>query len=410
MRLPALPSFRALKSFNYRLWAAGAVVSNIGTWMQRTAQGWLVLTQLTHHDASALGLTMALQFAPPLLFLPLTGYVADHFNQRRLIMLTQACMGCLALTLGILTVTGFVSLWLVYLFAFLFGTASAFDAPTRQTFVSELAGDRDLSNAVALNSLSFNGARMVGPAVAGLVISAAGTGWAFIINGLSFGAVLCSLLFLRKAELTPNARAHRARGGFTEGFRYVWGRPDLRAIMCMLFVIGTFGMNFQLYIPAMATGAFHVNAEGFGLLSSFMAIGTILGAFAAAARIAPRFMNLLSSSMVFAIGCLFSAIAPGYWYFAAALVLTGIASMTFNNTTNSLAQLSTTPSLRGRVMAIRMAIAMGGTPIGAPMVGWITDQFGPRWGMSIGAMAGTVATIIALHAITRRHHEVLGGG
>jgi MFS family permease len=182
--------FRSLRIFNYRVWAAGALISNIGTWMQRTAQDWLVLTQLTHHNASAVGIVMALQFGPQMLLLPWTGFAADYFNQRKMLMFTQATMGALAIVLGIMTVAGVVQLWHVYVFAFLFGCVSAFDAPVRQTFVAELVGDADLSNAVALNSTSFNAARMVGPAIAGLTIASVGTGWAFIVNGISFIADL----------------------------------------------------------------------------------------------------------------------------------------------------------------------------------------------------------------------------
>ncbi|MEN3754535.1 MFS transporter [Mangrovibacter sp. SLW1] len=195
--------FRSFRNTNYRIWACGAFVSNIGTWVQRVAQDWIVLTQLTNHNASAVGVVMALQFAPPLLFLPWTGFAADYFNQRKLLLTTQAIMGILALGLGVLTITGLVQLWHVYVFAFLFGTANAFDAPARQTFVAELVGDNDLPNAVALNSTSFNSARMIGPAVSGLVIAAVGTGWAFALNGLSFIAVLISLLFLQADKLYP---------------------------------------------------------------------------------------------------------------------------------------------------------------------------------------------------------------
>lgn len=258
-------TFRSLRNYNYRVWAAGALVSNTGTWMQRAAQDWLVLTELTRHNASAVGVVMALQFGPQLLLMPWTGFAADHFNQRRLLVATQATMGVLALVLGLLTVTGKVALWHVYVFAFLFGCAAAFDAPVRQTFVAELVGDGELSNAIALNSTSFNAARMVGPAVAGIVIASIGTGWAFLLNAASFMAVLCSLAMLRSSELRPNARAHRAPGGMTEGFRYVWARSDLRAIMIMLFLIGTFGLNFPIFISTMAVSVFHTDARGFGL-------------------------------------------------------------------------------------------------------------------------------------------------
>jgi MFS family permease len=267
--------FRSLRSFNYRVWAAGALVSNIGTWMQRAAQDWLVLTQLTQHSASAVGIVMALQFGPQLLLMPWSGFAADHFNRRRLLMATQATMGALALILGLLTVTGLVQLWHVYVFAFLFGSSAALDAPVRQTFVAELVGDVDLSNAIALNSTSFNAARMIGPAVAGLVIASVGTGWAFLFNGASFIAVLTSLSLLRTSELRPNARAHRMKGSVMQGFHYVWSRSDLRATLIMLFLIGTFGLNFPIFISTMAVGVFHTDARGFGLLSSMMAIGTI---------------------------------------------------------------------------------------------------------------------------------------
>ena len=268
---------------NYRVWAAGALVSNIGTWMQRIAQDWLVLTQLTHHDASALGIVMGLQFAPQLLFLPWTGFAADHFNQRKLLKFTQAAMGVLALALGVLTVMGVVRLWHVYVFAFVFGSAAALDAPVRQTFVTELVGDQDLPSAVSLNSTSFNAARMVGPAAAGFLIAGIGTGWAFLVNGISFAAVLVSMSLFRTDELRTKERASRTARGFTAGLHYVWSRADLRGILIMLFLIGTFGLNFPIFISTMAVKVFHTDARGFGLLSSAMAVGTISGALLAGA-------------------------------------------------------------------------------------------------------------------------------
>lgn len=396
--------FRSLRNFNYRIWAAGALVSNVGTWMQRTAQDWLVLTQLTHHDASAVGTVMALQFGPQLLLLPWTGFAADHFNQRKLLMATQATMGVFAAVLGLLTVTGAVELWHVYLFSFLSGCASAFDAPVRQTFVGELVGDAELPNAVALNSTSFNAARMIGPAVAGLVIASVGTGWAFLINGASFIAVLASLLLLRVSGLHVNARARRTKGSLTEGLRYVWSRSDLKAILIMLFLIGTFGLNFPIFISTMAVSVFHTDARGYGLLSSIMAIGTVSGALLAAGRDRPRFMSLLIGAAIFGLGCTLAAIAPNYWLFASALVVIGVAALTFTNATNSLMQLTTERAMRGRVMALRVAIALGGTPIGAPIVGWVADHYGARWSLGVGALSGLAAAIVAMYAMTRQMH------
>jgi MFS family permease len=383
------------------LWTAGGLVSNIGTWMQRVAQDWIVLTQLTHHDATAVGIVTGLQFAPQLLLLPWSGLAADRFNQRKLLMLTQASMGVLATALGILTISGYVRLWHVYVFAFVFGAAAALDAPVRQTFVGELVGDERLPNAVALNSTSFFVGQMIGPAVAGLVIAKTGTGWAFLLNGLSFGAVLLSMYLLRVQELRTNARASRRPGGFFEGLSYVWARPDLRSILVMLFLIGTFAMNFPIFVSTMAVNVFHADARGFGLLSSIMAIGTMSGALLAAGRDKPKFGTLILGSGVLGIGCLLAAFSPGYWWFAAALVVIGVAALTFTNGTNSMMQLSTKPTMRGRMMAIRVGVGLGGAAIGAPFVGWVANHFGPRWPLGIGAVSAFLAALVAALMMAR---------
>jgi len=407
MKNPASETFRSLRSFNFRLWTAGALVSNVGTWMQRVAQDWLVLTQLTHHDASALGIVIGLQFAPLLLLLPWTGLAADRFNQRKLLMFTQAAMGVLALILGVLTLAGVIRLWHVYLLSFLSGCAAALDAPVRQTFVAEMVGDEDLSNAVALNSTSFTAAQMIGAAVAGLVISGVGMAWAFLLNGLSFAAVLISMSFFRLPELRRSARAHRTASGFLEGLRYVWRRRDLRAILVMLFLIGTFGMNFPIFIATMAVNIFHSDARAFGLLSSLMAVGTVSGALFAASRRRQTLSSLMAAAFVFGLGCTLGGLAPGYWWFAAALMIMGAAGMTLGNGTNSIMQLSTEPAMRGRVMALRVAIALGGTPIGAPITGWVANHFGPRWSLGIGAGAGFTAALVAVYVLARRKEPML---
>ena len=407
MKKPLRGTFRSLRSFNFRLWTVGALVSNVGTWMQRVAQDWLVLTQLTHHDASALGIVMGLQFAPQLLFLPWTGSAADRLNQRKLLMLTQVTMGTLALVLGVLTVTGVVRLWHVYVFAFLSGSAAALDAPVRQTFVAEMVGDADLPNAVALNSMSFNAAQMIGPAVAGLLIAKVGIGWAFLLNGLSFAAILISMSFFRPSELRISARANRTASGFLEGLRYVWSKPDLRAILVMLFLIGTFGLNFPIFISTMAVNVFHSDARAFGLLSSMMAVGSLCGALFAAGRTKPGLASLSMGAGVFGLGCTLAAFAPGYWWFSAALAVSGAAALTLTNGTNSIMQLSTEPSMRGRVMALRVGIALGGTPIGAPIIGWVANHFGPRCALSIGAGAGITAALVAAHVFAYRKEPLV---
>ena len=404
MRNPGAGLFRSLRNHNYRLWAAGALVSNTGTGMQRTAQDWLVLTQLTHHSASAVGLVMALQFGPQLLLLPWTGSAADRFSQRHLLLATQAAMGVLGLGLGALTVSGAVALWHVYAFAFLSGCAAAFDAPVRQTFVAALVGDEDLPNAVALNASLFTAAQMVGPAAAGLTIAAIGTGWAFVLDGVSFGAVLASLSLLRVGELRHTAKARRAGGSFVDGLRYVRGRPDLMTILLMLFLIGTFGMNFPIFTSTMAVRVFHADAQGFGLLSSIMAVGALAGSLVAAARRRIGFGTLLGGAGVFGLGCALAALAPGYWPFAAAMALTGAAVLTFANATNGLMQLTTEPSMRGRIMALRIGIALGCTPVGAPFVGWVADACGPRWALGVGAGSGFAAAVAAAVFLIRSSH------
>ena len=386
--------FRSLRGHNYRVWAAGALISNIGTWMQRTAQDWLVLTELTRHNATAVGVVMALQFGPQVLLLPLTGYAADHLDRRRLLMTTQAMMGVLALGLGLLTVTGAVRLWQVDVFAFLLGCASAFDGPARQTFVSELVAEGDLTNAVGLNSTSFNAARLVGPAVAGMMIAGIGTGWVFVVNALSFAGVLGSLSLLRQGELHRGERARKAKGSLAEGFRYIAGRPDLRAVMLMIFLIGTFGLNFPIFISTMSVTVFHAGAGQYGLLTSVMAVGSVAGALLTARRDKPNVAVLLAGSAIFGAGLLLAALMPGALLFGLALVVVGVSAQTITTGAVSLVQLSSEPAVRGRVMAILLAIALGGTPLGAPAVGWVADTFGPRWALGIGAAAGFGAAAV----------------
>ncbi|GAA1448001.1 MFS transporter [Leifsonia poae] len=388
--------FRSLSGVNYRIWAGGAIVSNVGTWMQRTAQDWIVLTQLTHNNAAAVGFVMALQFGPQLLLLPVTGWAADRLDRRKLLMATQGAMGALGLGLGILTVSGAVQLWHVYVFAALLGCVAAFDAPARQTFVSELVAGPNLSNAVALNSASFNTARLIGPAVAGLLTAVVGAGWVFLINAATFGAVLLSLKFLKVDKLYRSERASKKRGGLIEGFRYVRRRPDIMVILVMVFLIGTFGLNFPIFISTMSVSVFHKGAGEFGLLSSIMAIGSVVGALLSARRERPRVSLLFAGAAFFGFGCAIAAVMPEYWLFALALIIIGVSSQTLMTTANGTVQMTTDPQLRGRVMAIYMAIFMGGTPIGAPIVGWVADTFGARWALGVGAASGFAAALVGV--------------
>lgn len=390
-----MSTFRSLQAYNYRLWAAGALVSNIGTWMQRTAQDWVVLTELTQHDATAVGIVMGLQFGPQFLLLPLTGWAADRFDRRKLVAVTQATMGLLALALGLLTLSGQAKLWHVEVFAFLLGCASAFDAPARQVFVSQLVGEDHLANAVALNSTSFNAARMIGPAVAGVLIASIGTGPVFLLNAASFAAVLAALALLRREELHPSHVTAR-RSGLTDGVRHVWGRPELRAVLLMFFLIGTFGINFPIYIATMAVSVFHVGAGEFGLLSSAMAVGSVSGALLSARREKPRLSLLLGAALAFGVTLSIAAAMPTYRAFAVALFFVGLATQTFTTTAHSAAQLWAEPALRGRVIALVLAVSAGGTPLGAPLVGLVADTLGARWSLLAGAASGLLAAAVGL--------------
>ena len=393
--------FHSLRSYNYRLWAAGALVSNVGTWMQRIGQDWLVLTVLTDHSATAVGWVMALQFGPPLLLLPLTGYVADHWDRRKLLLATQAASGLLALGLGVLTLSGAVQLWHVYGFALMLGCVTAFDAPVRQAFVSDLVADHDLANAVALNSASFNAARMIGPAVAGLLIAAVGEGWLFVVNAGSYAAVLVSLSFLRVRELHAEAPPEHTRGSLLAGFGYVARRPDLVAVMLMLALIGTFGFNFSIFVSTMSVTVFDGDASQYGLLTSAMAVGTMCGALLSARRPEPGMVLMAVSAAAFGVSVALAAVMPGPVSFAVVLFFVGLAALTFMTGSNSMMQLTTERAMRGRVLALRVAVVMGGTPLGAPLVGWVADRFGARWAMGVGALAGLAAAAVAVGYLVR---------
>lgn len=397
-------TFRSLRRFNYRLYAGGALVSNVGTWMQRIAQDWLVLTQLTDHNATAMGIVMSLQFGPQIFLMPVTGWAADTFDRRKLLMVTQAAMGLLALGLGALCLQGQVRLEHVYFFALMLGCVAAFDAPARQAFVSELVGEDDLSNAVALNSSSFNAGRLIGPAVAGLLIPVLSTGGVFLLNAVSFAGVLTALSCLRVPELLAPVRGPRGR--LLDGFRYVWTRPDLKAMLLMMFLVSTFGLNFSIFISKMAVDVFHVGADQFGLLSSMMAIGSISGALLSASRARPRADLLWAGAGMFGLGCALAAVMPAYFLFALALMLIGVSAQTFTTTVNGCVQMGTEPAMRGRVMAILMATAWGGTPIGAPLVGWVADHLGARWALGVGAAAGLVAAWVGFRLIARGRASV----
>lgn len=396
--------FSALKVFNYRLWVTGALVSNIGTWMQRVAQDWLVLTVLTNNSGTAAGITTGLQFLPILFLGPFAGLIGDRVNKRKLLLVTQTAMGLCAAILGVLVITDVVQLWHVYVLALLLGVASAFDAPSRQAFVSEVVSKDDVPNAVALNSASFNLARLAGPGVAGLVIAAFGTGPAFLINAASFVAVIFSIWRMRVSELHASKRVPRAKGQIREGFAYIRSRPDLMMIMALVFIVSTFGMNFQITNALMATTIFNLGPGEYGLLGSIMAIGTLAASLMAARRKTVRMLYIVGGAFGFGIAVAIAAFMPNYWLYALMLIPVGIMALTFMNACNTTVQLTTESRMRGRVLAVYMAVLQGGTPIGAPLVGWIATEFGARWSLGVGAIAAVIAAIGALIAMNRRNH------
>jgi MFS family permease len=394
------PTFRAFKVRNFRLYASGAIISNIGTWMQRVAQDWLVL-ELTH-SGTALGIVTGLQFLPALLISPYAGLIADRFAKRRVLTMTQLAMGTVALVLGTLTVTGVVEAWQVYVLAFVFGLGTAFDAPTRQSFVVEMVGKDELSNAVGLNSASFNAARLIGPALAGLLIHWIGTGPVIILNGISYAAVILSLYLMRPDELHSPKLAGREKGMIRDGMRYLWRRPDLMMVLTAVFFAGTFGLNFQMTAALMATQAFHKGAGEYGILGSILAIGSLAGALLAARRVRTRARLVIGAGLAFGVMVLISGLMPTYLSYALVLPLVGFTALTMLTSANATMQLGIEPTMRGRVMALYMTVLMGGTPIGSPFIGWVGQTFGARWSLIVGGALTVLGTLGSVLYFSRR--------
>jgi MFS family permease len=389
-----LSTFDSLRIRNFRLFFIAQVVSVTGTWMQSIAQMWLVL-HLTGSGV-ALGVTAALQFLPMLVLGTFGGLMADRLDKRRVLMVTQSAAGLTALVLAALTLGGLVQLWMVYALAFALGLVNVFDNPARQSFVTELVGPERVTNAVGLNSSVFTGARVIGPAIAGVLITLVGTGYCFLYNGLSYFPVVVALLMMRTAELKRTAPAPRARGQIREGIRYAWERPELRFPLLLMLVIGLLAFNFSVLMPLMARYAFNSGAGTFGVLMSFMGIGAFAGALFSANRALPSHRLLALAGALFGVFILGAAIAPNLWVELAVLVPLGGAMTTFQATANSLLQLNSEPRFRGRVMALYVIVFIGSTPIGAPLVGWVAQNFGPRSGLALGGFAALLASLVIL--------------
>jgi MFS family permease len=386
-------TFSSLAVRNYRLFFYGQLVSLVGTWMQTVAQAWLVL-RLSHNDGFALGLLAAAQFLPLLVLSPWAGLIADRFDKRRVLIATQTAMGILAAILAVLTLAGVVSLWMVFVLAMLLGLANAFDVPTRQAFVSEMVGPESLANAVGLNSSIFNAARIVGPAVGAVLIKLFDVGPCFAINAVSFAAVIAGLMMMRPEELQRKEPALRARGQIREGLRYAWHVPVLRSTLFLVGVVGTLTFNFVVILPLLARQDFHGDAGTYGLLTAIMGVGSLVGALITAARSRPTTLVLLASCGLCGIAVLGAAAAPTLVTEIPALLLAGATSITFIATANTTLQLASAPKMRGRVMAIYVVFFLGSTPIGGPLVGWISGAYGARAGLAVGGVAAVVAAVL----------------
>ena len=398
-------TFASLKFFNYRLWFAGALVANVGTWMQRIAQDWLVLTVLSDDSGLAIGIVTGLQFVPMLLLSPYAGLLADRLPRRKLLIATQSALGVLAAALGVLVLSGHAELWHVYIFALLLGIVTALDNPVRQTFVAEMVPPASLPNAVGLNSASFNAARLIGPGVSGLLIAAVGPGWAFIINALSFAATILSLTLMRKDELHELPHTSRGKGQIREGLAYVRGRSDIVTILVVVGVVGALGLNFQMTSAVMVREVFDRQAGEYGVLGSIMAIGSLGGALLAARRKRPRVRLVLAAAFAFGVSSGLMALMPSYELYALMTIPVGFSSLTMMTAANATVQMSTDPVFRGRVMSLYMMVFLGTTPIGAPIVGWIAETFGARWSVGIGSISAILVAVAAA-VWAKRHWEV----
>jgi MFS family permease len=404
LRVAAGLPFRSLRVPNYRRFFLGQVVSLTGTWMQSVGQAWLVL-KLTG-SGFALGLTVALQFLPMLLAGPWGGVVADRFDKRRLLVMTQSAAGSLALVLGVLTVTGAVRLWMVYVLALLLGLVNLIDMPARQSFVVELVGLEDVANAVSLNSVLVNGTRVAGPALAGVLIATVGTGLCFLLNAASYVAVVIALATMDRGTLRSAPPVARRKGQLREGFRYVWSNRELRNPLLVMAVIGTLTYNFSVVLPLMARFTFHAGAGAYGALFALMGAGAVLGGLVVAARSRATERLLAASALSFGAMVALAAVAPSLRWELAAMVPVGAASTAFIATANSILQLGASPEMRGRVLALFGVVFVGSTPVGGPLVGWIAEQFGPRASLGVGAvaalLAGSVAAVVLVRARRRQ--------
>jgi len=392
-------TFASLRSYNYRLYFSGQTVSASGTWMQTIAQSWLVLK--LSGSGTALGLVTACQFLPVLLLSPYAGVMVDRLEKRRLLYLTQGLLGLLALLLGLLTATETIRLWMMYLLALGMGTVNAFDVPARQTFVYEMVGPDALANAVTLNSVVMNGARVVGPAIAGVLITTIGLAPCFLVNGLSFLACIAALARMRPGELARSEPSSREPGQLVQGLRYVWAEPALRTPLLLMAAIGTLAYEFQVSLPLVAKFSFGGGADAYAAMTSAMGLGAVVGGLAVAHRGRPSRRQLGIAGLLFGVLILAASAMPSLATMLLVLPLMGAASIGFIALANSNLQLVAAPEMRGRVMALYSMAFLGSTPVGGPIVGWVGETFGARWSLALGGVTAVAASLLAWRSLQR---------
>ena len=395
----ASSTFRSLKYRNYRLFFYGQLVSLVGTWMQSVALGWLVYT--ITKSPTQIGVVTAVQFVPTLFGSVHGGLIADRFDKRKVLVFTQSALALQAVALATVVFAGVATLPVLYILAFTQGMATTIDNPTRQAFVSEMVGPEDLTNAVGLNSAMFNTARILGPAVGGVLIDVIGVGTCFALNAVSFVAVIAGLTMMRSSDLFASPRAGRGKGQLREGLRYSWEEPTLRLVLAMIALIGTLAMNFTVILPVVAKQVFHGTAGTYGIMSSMLGLGALLGALVAASRSKPTTLLLGTAAAAFGVTMLGDALAPTLVLEMVALVATGAASITFMATANATVQLTSRAEMRGRVMSLYMLLFLGSTPIGGPIVGWIGERYGARWSLAVGGVSCLVAAAGTVPVLTR---------
>ena len=392
-------TFSSLKVRNYRLFFIGQGISLSGTWIQRVAQAWLVL-DLTG-SGTAVGFVTALQFVPLLVLAPIGGLIADRVNKRRLLIVTQIVSALFAATLGIVVITGIVELWMVYVLAFALGVAASIENPTRQTFVLEMVGRAQLTNALSLNSTLINAARVIGPAIAGGLIISIGIGWCFVLNAVSYAGVIAALMMMRTDQLETAPVQPRGAGQLREGFRYVRSTPAVLTPLLMMAVAGTFAYEYQVVLPLLAKFTYDGNAQTFAIMTSAMGAGAVAGGLFTASRRARPAITLARTAGLFGVVQILTSLAPNLATSLISLVVLGGVGLSFIALGNSTVQLTSAPEMRGRVMGLWAVAFLGTTPFGAPIMGWIGEHVGPRWALGLGGLTVLVAALLSVKSLSQ---------